>query len=126
MARVDDIVYSYLNLSRFEGMTDEAKKVIEEAIRYGFQQGESFGKYAYAEEVQKEVIREVFQENETKKLQKVVRTAYEVQPIELENALNEGWTVEHVNPIGGGYTLEYILEKTENLGNSETVKNPEE
>ena len=69
-----------------------------------------------------------------KKIQKVVRTLYELEPTELQKALAEGWNVAHVNPLGGGYTLEYILEKDNaelkpfpgNLGNSETVKNPEE
>jgi hypothetical protein len=69
-----------------------------------------------------------------KKIQKVVRTDYGLQPMELEKALSDGWTVAYVNPFGGGYTLEYILEKDNaevkpfpgNLGNSETVKNPEE
>ena len=46
-----------------------------------------------------------------KKIQKVVRTQYELQPQELEAALAEGWIVAHVNPLGGGYMLEYILEK---------------
>lgn len=127
MEKVDDVVYSYMHLDRIECYGPETKKLIEEAIRYGFQQGESFGKYAYAEEVQEEVIRDVFQENETRKLQKVVRVDYDYQPKELEEALDTGWLVEKVTPMGIGNTkLEYILEKTENLGNSKAVKNPEE
>ena len=74
----------------------------------------------------KEAHRYGFQQAEPKKLQRVVRSDSESQPIELEKALNEGWTVVHVNQTGGGYALEYILEKTENLGNSKVVKNPEE
>jgi len=128
MARVDDVVYSYIHRERIECYGPETKKLIEEAIRYGFQQGESFGKYArYAGEVQEEVNREVFQENETRKLQKVIRVNYDYQPKELEKALDTGWLVERVTPMGIGNTkLEYILEKTENLGNSKAVKNLEE
>lgn len=123
MARVDDVVFNYLHLPKNAIQNDCIKGALEDAVRYGFQAGESFGKYArYAREAQEEAIREVFQENEPRKLQKVVRTAYELEPRELEKALNEGWTVEHVNPIGGGYTLEYILEKTESQG----YKLPEE
>ena len=124
MTRVDDVVYSYMHLDRIEALDTQTKKLIEEALRYGFQEGESFGKYVkYAGEVQDEISREVFQET---KRQKVVRTLGEYDPVELQKALDEGWTVAMVNHLDGGYGLEYILEKTENLGNSKAVKNPEE
>ena len=128
MARVDDVVFNYLHLSKNAVQNDCIKGALEDAVRYGFQRGESFGKYArYAGETQEEVIREVFQENEIKKLQKVVRTDYEYSPRDLEKALADGWTVAHITQMGMGRSkLEYILEKTENLGNSKAVKKPEE
>ena len=68
---------------------------------------------------------EILQENAQKQRQKVVRTYADIETPELQKALEEGWTVALVNSVGGN-TLEYILEKTENLGNSKAVKNPEE
>lgn len=124
MARIDDVVFNYLSLPVNKDFTEEAKRKLEEAVRYGFQEGESFGKYErYVGEAQKEIVREVFQET---KRQKVIRTLGEYDPVELQKALDEGWTVAMVNHLDGGYGLEYILEKTENLGNSKAVKNPEE
>lgn len=129
MARVDDVVYSYIHLERIEGLDSQSKKLIEEAIRYGFQQGESFGKYArYAEEVQGQIAREIFQEPKTKKIQTVIRVDYDYHPKELEKALEDGWLVERVTPMGKGKSkLEYILEKEVEIdGKTETVKNSEE
>ena len=124
MARIDDIVYSYIHLDRIEALDLKTRQLIEEALRYGFQQGENLGKYKqWARDTQEEMSREVFQET---KRQKVVRTYGEYNPVELQNILDEGWTVAMVNHLDGGYGLEYILEKTENLGNSKAVKNPEE
>ena len=59
------------------------------------------------------------------KIQRVMRTYYGETQTHINEYLQKGWTVVHVNPIGND-ALEYVLEKTENLGNSETVKNPEE
>ena len=128
MARVDDVVYSYIHLDRIEALDLKTRQLIQEAIRYGFQQGESFGRYVkYAEETEDKMICEVFQKTEPKKLQKVVRTDYEYRPRDLEEALADGWTVAHITQMGMGRSkIESILEKTEILGNSETVKNPEE
>ncbi|MBP5792565.1 MAG: hypothetical protein J6W46_02830 [Spirochaetaceae bacterium] len=124
MARIDDVVFNYLSLPRNLVQNDQIKGALKDAVRYGFEQGESFGKYAkYAGEAQDEITREVFQET---KRQIVVRTYGEYNPAELQRALDEGWIVAMVNHLEGGYGLEYILEKIENLGNSKAVKNPEE
>lgn len=128
MARVDDVVFNFISLiTKRQGMTAPAKHLLEEAVRYGFEQGESFGKYEkYADEVREEIAREIFQENETRKLQKVVRTYGEYKPVELQTALDEGWIVAMANQLGGGYGLEYIIERTEIDGRTKAVKNPEE
>lgn len=131
MARVDDVVYSYIHLERIEVLDSQTKKHIQAAIRYGFQQGESYGKYArYVGEVNEEIAREIFQESEpkTKKIQTVIRVDYEYHPKELEKALEDGWLVERVTPMGMGRSkLEYILEKEVEIdGRTKAVKNPEE
>ena len=112
MARVDDVIYSYMHLERIKCYGPETKKLIEEAICYGFQQGESSGKYArYAEEVQEqiEIAREAFQKPKTKRIQKVVRTEKGYKPTELDSYLNDGWHVAHITPMADG-RLEYIIE----------------
>lgn len=128
MARVDDVVFNYLHLPKNAVQNDCIKGALEDAVRYGFQQGESFGKYVkYADKVEGEMFRELSQAADPKRRQMVIRTDYDYQPRELETALKEGWKVVHVTQMGMGRSkLEYILEKTGNLGNSETVKNPEE
>lgn len=125
MARIDDVAQGYIKVLKqtYPRMTKATRDLIEGAVRYGFEHGESFGKYAkYAGEVQKEIAREVFQET---KRQKVVRTLGEYVPVDLQKALDEGWTVAMVNHLDRGYGLEYILERTEIDGRTETVKNPE-
>lgn len=115
MARIDDVAKNYISVLKetFPSMTEATSKMIEGAVRYGFEHGESFGKYAkYAGEVQKEIAREIFQEPKTKKIQTVIRVDYEYKPKELEKALEDGWLVERVTPMGMGRSkLEYILEK---------------
>jgi len=113
MARVDDVVFNYLHLPRNATQNECIRGALEDAVRYGFEQGESYGKYArYAEEVQGQIAREVFQEQRTKKIQTVIRVDYEYHPRELERALEDGWLVERVTPMGMGKSrLEYILEK---------------
>ncbi len=129
MARLDDVIYSYLNLERIEVLGPQTKKLIEEAIRYGFLQGESFGKYArYAGEVRDEIAREMFPEPRTKKIQTVIRVDYEYHPTELEKAFEDGWLVERVTPMGMGKSrLEYILEKEVEIdGRTKALKIPED
>lgn len=129
MARIDDVAQGFIKVLKqtYPSMPEETSTLIEGAVRYGFEHGASFGKYEYyAEGVQKEIAREVFQENKpkTKKIQKVVRTEKGYKPTELDSYLNDGWSVAHITPMADG-RLEYIIE-TENLGNSEAVKKPEE
>lgn len=132
MARVDDVVFNYLHLPRNASQNECVKGALEDAVRYGFEQGESYGKYAryakYVGDLNEGIAREVFQEPKTKKIQTVIRVDYEYHPKELERALEDGWLVKRVTPMGMGRSkLEYILEKeVENLGNSKAVKNPEE
>lgn len=129
MARVDDVVFNYLHLPRNAVQNECIKGALEDAVRYGFQQGESFGKYArYIGEVNEEIAREIFQEPKTKKIQTVIRVDYEYHPKELERALEDGWLVERVTPMGMGKSkLEYILEKEVEIdGRTETVKIPED
>ena len=59
MSRVDDVIHNYLTSHRITdpihcGLIDEISK----AIRYGFEQGESFGKYGAFIEKQNEKIAE--------------------------------------------------------------------
>lgn len=54
MSREDDVVYSFMQTIDKNRFTLET---IDRAVRYGFQQGESFGKYVkYAEKVQDECL----------------------------------------------------------------------
>lgn len=65
MAREDDVVYSFmqtLNETRFTLAT------IDRAVRYGFQQGESFGKYGAYVEKQNDKIAEAIIQPENDKL----------------------------------------------------------
>ena len=127
MARVDDVVFNYLHLPRNAVQNECIKGALEDAVRYGFEQGESYGKYArYVGEVNEEIAREVFQkiEPKTKKIQKVVRTEKGYKPTELDSYLNDGWHVAHITPMADG-RLEYIIE-TEKLEKSEAEKKPEE
>ena len=112
MARVDDVVYSYIHLDRIEALDLKTRQLIQEAIRYGFQQGESFGKQVkYAEEIEDKLVREVFQETKpkTKNIQMAVRTEKGYKPAELNAYLNKGWNVAHITPMADG-RLEYIIE----------------
>ena len=131
MARIDDVAKNYISVLKetYPSIPEATCKLIAGAVRYGFEHGESFGRYAkYAGEVQDEIAREVFQEPRTKKIQSVIRVDYEYSPKELEKALEDGWLVERVTPMGMGKSkLEYILEKEVEIdGRTETVKNPED
>lgn len=45
MARVDDVVWQYLHRPDNEPHSDVIKEMLAEAVRYGFNRGEQFGKY---------------------------------------------------------------------------------
>ena len=45
MARVDDAVRKYLHLPDNEPHSDVIKEMLEEAVRYGFNRGERFGRF---------------------------------------------------------------------------------
>ena len=131
MARIDDVAKNYISVLKetYPSMSKATCKLIEGAVRYGFEHGESFGKYArYIGEVNEEIAREIFQEPKTKKIQTVIRVDYEYHPKELERALEDGWLVERVTPMGMGKSkLEYILEKEVEIdGRTKALKNPED
>lgn len=44
MARIDDVVYQYLNLPGNAEQSSQVKQILELAVRYGFKQGERYGK----------------------------------------------------------------------------------
>ncbi len=53
MSRVDDVVNNFIYTRGCAELEEDSKKLLSDAVRYGFQQGESFGKYQkYAEDVQ--------------------------------------------------------------------------
>lgn len=57
MSRADDVVNNFIHTRGCAGLEEESKKLLSDAVRYGFQQGESFGKYVqYAERVQNECL----------------------------------------------------------------------
>ena len=57
MARVDDVIKHYLDDTGLCLLTERTKKHIADAVRYGFDQGESFGRYEkYAEKVEAEYL----------------------------------------------------------------------
>lgn len=55
--RVDDVIWSFIYTHGCAGLNEDSKKLISDAVRYGFEQGESFGRYAkYAEKVEAECL----------------------------------------------------------------------
>ena len=53
MSRVDDVIYNFIYTRGCSGLNEDSKKLLSDAVRYGFEQGESFGRYAkYAEKVE--------------------------------------------------------------------------
>ena len=55
--RVDDVIWNFIYTHGCAGLNEDSKKLISDAVRYGFEQGESFGRYAkYAEKVEAEAI----------------------------------------------------------------------
>ena len=57
MSRVDDVIYNFIHTRGCAGLNEDSKKLLSDAVRYGFEQGESFGKYVkYAEKVQAEYL----------------------------------------------------------------------
>ena len=59
MARVDDVVYSFMQTLNENSFTLET---IDRVVRYGFQQGESFGKYgAYIEKQNDKIAEAILQ-----------------------------------------------------------------
>ena len=50
MSRVDDVINNFIHIRGCAGLEEDSKELLSDAVRYGFQQGESFGKYgAYIE-----------------------------------------------------------------------------
>lgn len=57
MSRVDDVINNFILTRGCAGLNEDSKKLLSDAVRYGFEQGESFGKYVkYAEKVQAEYL----------------------------------------------------------------------
>jgi len=57
MARVDDVIYNFIYTRGCAGLNEDSKKLLSDAVRYGFEQGESFGRYEkYAEKVTNECL----------------------------------------------------------------------
>lgn len=57
MSRVDDVIYNFIYTRGCAGLNEDSRKLLSDAVRYGFEQGESFGKYVkYEEKVQAEYL----------------------------------------------------------------------
>lgn len=57
MSRVDDVIWNFIYNNGCSGLNEDSKKLLSDAVRYGFEQGESFGRYAkYAEKVEAEYL----------------------------------------------------------------------
>ena len=59
MSRVDYVVNNFIYTRGCSGLNEDSKKLLSDAVRYGFQEGESFGKYGAYIEKQNERISEV-------------------------------------------------------------------
>lgn len=57
MSRVDDVIYNFIHTRGCAGLNEDSRKLLSDAVRYGFEQSERFGKYVkYAEKVQAEYL----------------------------------------------------------------------
>lgn len=43
---VDDVVYNFMNLPCCENLSEDMKKIVTEAVRYGFREGNSYGRFS--------------------------------------------------------------------------------
>lgn len=67
MSRVDDVVHNFIYTRGCAGLEEDSKKLLSDAVRYGFEQGESFGKYGAFIEKQNEKIAEAIIQPENDK-----------------------------------------------------------
>ena len=68
MARIDDVVYQYLNLPGNAEQSSQIKQMLELAIRYGFKQGERYGKFEqYGEQTMRELTEKLEKSEAEKK-----------------------------------------------------------
>lgn len=44
--RVDDVVRNFMLLPYCENLSEDMKKIVTEAVRYGFRAGNSYGRYS--------------------------------------------------------------------------------
>ena len=71
MARVDDVIRSFLYTNGCAGLNEDSKKLLSDAIRYGFEQGESYGKYgAYIEKQNEKIAEAIIQPENDRAWQK--------------------------------------------------------
>lgn len=68
MTRVDDVVNNFIMTHGCAGLEEDSKKLLSDAVRYGFGQGESFGKYGAFIEKQNEKIAEAIIQPENDKM----------------------------------------------------------
>lgn len=93
MSRVDDVIHNYLSLHGITdpihcGLIDEISK----AIRYGFEQGESYGKYGAYIEKQNDKIAEAIIQPENDRAWKEQLEAIQKD----ENTTNPAWKSERL------------------------------
>lgn len=67
MSRVDDVVQNFIYTRGCAGLNEDSKKLLSDAVRYGFEQGESLGKYGAFIEKQNEKIAEAIIQPENDK-----------------------------------------------------------
>lgn len=68
MSRVDDVIDNFIYTRGCAGLNEDSKKLLSDAVRYGFEQGESFGKYGAFIEKQNEKIAEAIIQPENDKM----------------------------------------------------------
>lgn len=68
MSRVDDVINNFIYTRGCAGLNEDSKNLLSDAVRYGFEQGESFGKYGAFIEKQNEKIAEVIIQPENDKM----------------------------------------------------------
>ena len=68
MSRVDDVINNFIYTHGCANLNEDSKKILSDAVRYGFEQGESSGKYRAFIEKQNEKIAEAIIQPENDKV----------------------------------------------------------
>lgn len=90
MSRVDDVIYNFMNLDMVQSITSKhIKNIIRYAVNYGFEQGESYGKYgAYIEKQNERIAEAIIQpENDRAWREELDKIKEQLPPADLRGSL---------------------------------------